>query len=89
MPADGPRWRASSIHDHKFDFSGPRQPCIECHEEKEVAGKKAENHDFHLTRIRHGGTLTLEQACARCHKGKDMAAALAEWKNGQVKGKGK
>ena len=78
-----------SIHDHKFDFSGPEMPCAECHEEKDVAGKKAENHDFHFTRIKNGETLTIEQACARCHKGKDVKATLAEWKSGQVKGKGK
>lgn len=78
-----------SIHDHKFDFSGPELPCAECHEEKDVAGKKAENHDFHFTRVKHGETLTLEQACARCHKGKDVKATLAEWQGVQVKGKGK
>ena len=78
-----------SIHDHKFDFSGPELPCAECHEEKDVAGKKAENHDFHFTRIKHGETLTIEQACARCHKGKDVKATLAEWKSVQVKGTGK
>ena len=71
-----------SIHDHKFDFSGPELPCAECHEEKEVAGKKAENHDFHFGRVKIKETLALEQACARCHPGKDIPATLAEWKSG-------
>ncbi len=71
-----------SIHDHKFDFSGPEHPCAECHEEKEVAGKKAENHDFHFGRVKVPANLTLEQACARCHPKKDIPAVLAEWKSG-------
>jgi len=69
-----------SIHDRKFDFSGPEYPCAECHEEKEVAGKKAENHDFHHVRVRLPETLTLEQACARCHPDKDVGAILSGWK---------
>ena len=75
-----------SIHDHKFDFSGPELSCGECHEEKEVAGKKAENHDFHLGRVKVQADLTLERACARCHPGKDIPAVLTEWKSGAAGG---
>nr|MDA8121347.1 hypothetical protein [Deltaproteobacteria bacterium] len=59
----------------------------ECHEEKDVAGKKAENHDLHLSRVRLPETLTLEQACARCHPDKDVAGVLAGWKSGARAGK--
>lgn len=79
--------RRYSIHDHKFDFSGPEYPCVECHEEKDVEGKKAENHDFHLSRVRLPETLTLEQACARCHPDKDVAGVLTGWKSGARAGK--
>ncbi len=71
-----------SIHDHKFDFSGPELPCAECHEEKDVAGKKAENHDFHFGRVKIQESLTLEKACVKCHPTKDIPATLAEWKSG-------
>ncbi len=74
--------RRYSIHDHKFDFSGPELACAECHEEKDVAGKKAENHDFHFGRVKVQENITLEQACARCHPSKDIPAVLAEWKAG-------
>jgi len=72
-----------SIHDHKFDFSGPEFPCTECHEAKAVAGKTEENHDFHLDRIGLQETLTLEQACARCHPGKSNPAVLKIRKTGE------
>src|SRR5512143_3009886 len=80
MVADG--GRRYSIHDHRFDFSGPELPCVECHEEKEIAGKNAENHDFHFGRVKIKETLSLEQACARCHPDKNIPAVLAEWKTG-------
>jgi len=65
-----------SIHDHKFDFSGPELPCSECHTEKETAGKKAPPHDFPFRRVELQDTLTLEQACARCHTDRDHADTL-------------
>ena len=68
-----------SIHDHKFDFSGPEMPCTECHETKDVEGKKAVSHDHNLDRVRMKETLTLEQACARCHPGKDIPIILRDW----------
>ena len=71
-----------SIHDHRFDFSGPELSCTECHEEKEVAGKKAENHDFHFGRMKPRENMTLDQACAKCHPDKNIPATLAEWKSG-------
>ncbi|MBI5418623.1 MAG: hypothetical protein HZA60_00905 [Deltaproteobacteria bacterium] len=71
-----------SIHDHKFDFSGPELPCVECHEEKDIRGKKAENHDFHFSRVKTPGSLTLEQACARCHPDKGIPEILKDWKPG-------
>ncbi len=68
-----------SIHDHKFDFSGPEMPCTECHEAKDVEGKKAASHDYYIDRVRIKETLTLEQACARCHPGKDIPVILKDW----------
>ncbi len=82
--ADG--GRRYSIHDHRFDFSGPELPCAECHEEKEIAGKKAENHDFHFVRMKTRENMTLEQACARCHPDKNIRAVLTEWKTGSAGG---
>jgi hypothetical protein len=75
-----------SIHDHRFDFSGPELPCVECHEEKDVAGKTAENHDFHFVRMKPRENMTLDQACARCHPDKDIQAVLTEWKTGAAGG---
>jgi len=69
-----------SIHDHKFDFSGPELPCTECHEAKDVQGKRAASHDFHFERVRIPKTLTLEQACAKCHSEKDIGGVLKDWK---------
>jgi hypothetical protein len=83
VSGDGLRY---SIHDHKFDFSGPELPCTECHEEKDVIGKKAENHDFHFGRVKIKESLTLEQACARCHPDRNIPAVLAEWKAGTLGG---
>ncbi len=83
VTAGGERY---SIHDHRFDFSGPELPCTECHEEKEIAGKKAENHDFHFGRLKVRENMTLEQACARCHPGKDVKVVLTEWKSGVAGG---
>lgn len=79
VTGDGQRY---SIHDHKFDFSGPGLACAECHEAKDVEGKKASNHDFRISRVRIPETLTLEQACARCHPDKQAAEVLQEWKAG-------
>jgi formate-dependent nitrite reductase cytochrome c552 subunit len=71
-----------SIHDHKFDFSGPEYSCTECHEERDTKGKNTKNHNFHRERVRLPETLTLEQACARCHPDKDVAQTLSGWKYG-------
>ncbi len=79
MARDGQRY---SIHDHKFDFSQPELPCTECHEKKDVEGKNAPNHDFHISRVKVPQNLTLEQACARCHPDKKIADILKEWKFG-------
>jgi len=70
-----------SIHDHRFDFSGPEPACTECHEARDVEGKKAENHDFHIGRVKIPRNLSLEEACARCHPGKDIPAVLAGWRS--------
>lgn len=77
---DGRRY---SVHDHKFDFSGPELQCAECHVEKEIAGKKPKNHEFHFGTVKHKETLTIEQACARCHPGKSVSAVLEKWKAGR------
>jgi hypothetical protein len=74
--------RRYSIHDHKFDFSGPEYSCNECHEEKKVAGKIPPNHDFHHNRVRLQETLTMEGACGRCHPDKEVAGILAGWTSG-------
>ena len=79
VTGDGKR---DSIHDPKCDFSGPEYPCNECHEEKDVEGKRPKNHNFNFSRVRLSETLTLEQACARCHPDKDVARTLADWKGG-------
>ncbi|MBI5577496.1 MAG: ammonia-forming cytochrome c nitrite reductase subunit c552 [Deltaproteobacteria bacterium] len=69
-----------SIHDHKFDFSGPEMSCSECHEAKDVEGKKASNHDFRLGRVKDRKALTLEESCVKCHPGKDIPAILKDWR---------
>jgi hypothetical protein len=71
-----------SIHDHKFDFSGPEYSCTECHEERDTKRKSVKNHNFHHKRVRLPETLTLEQACARCHPDKDVTQILSGWKYG-------
>jgi hypothetical protein len=70
-----------SIHDHKFDFSTPELPCAECHEAKEVQGKKAENHDFHFSRVKIQESLSMPDACKRCHKDMKIEEILSDWKN--------
>ncbi len=59
--------RRYSIHDHKFDFSGPELPCAECHggEVPDTDGEPP--HDFKFERVKIEENLTLEQACRRCH----------------------
>ena len=61
-----------SIHDHKFDFSRPPIPCIECHGD-EMAGQEApaESHQFHFEPVEVQENLSTEQACSLCHKEKD------------------
>jgi hypothetical protein len=63
-----------SIHDHKFDFSRPQMPCIECHD-TEMKGQEAPEatHDFGINEVVIKENLTVSQACARCHDGKDEA----------------
>jgi hypothetical protein len=78
VTAGGQRY---SIHDHKFDFSGPELPCTECHEEKEVSGKKADNHNYHFNRVKVRENLTVEQACARCHPDMKVSEVLKDWKS--------
>jgi hypothetical protein len=69
-----------SIHDHKFDFSRPSLPCIECHE-NDMVGKEAPaaTHDFNINEVEIKENLTTEQACARCHDDKSE-----EWINAEV-----
>ncbi len=59
--------RRYSIHDHKFDFSGPELPCAECHGEKIPESGDKPPHDFHFERVKVPESVTLEQACKRCH----------------------
>jgi len=64
--------REYSIHDHKFDFSRPPIPCAECHGE-EMIGQEAPaaSHQFNFKPVKIQKNLSTEQACARCHRGKD------------------
>jgi hypothetical protein len=72
-----------SIHDHKFDFSGPEHPCAECHGTDDVKGKKAGKHDFRFGRVKLRETLTMEQACARCHPDKPVSGMGKKTKGGE------
>jgi hypothetical protein len=56
-----------SIHDHKFDFSGPELPCAECHGDDTLDGGDEHSHKFKFNQVEIKENLTLEQACQRCH----------------------
>lgn len=69
-----------SIHDHKFDFSRPAIPCVECHAES-MEGQEApeETHQFHFEPVQIQENLTTVQACSRCHSKKNQ-----EWLDEKV-----
>ncbi|NTU60373.1 MAG: hypothetical protein HGA98_04870 [Deltaproteobacteria bacterium] len=72
MAVPGKRY---SIHDHKFDYSGPPPACTQCHEAKQVEGKKAcahEPRDFRLKPVKYPREMTVSEACVACHKGKTL-----------------
>jgi hypothetical protein len=79
---DGLRY---SIHDHRFDYSGPEPACDECHDLADNADRYHRNpehrHKFRFDRVKTAGPLTIAQACARCHPGKNVEETLATWKN--------
>lgn len=57
-----------SIHDHKFDFSGPETPCVDCHGEETPEAEEGHSHEFYrFGPVRTKENLTVEQACERCH----------------------
>jgi nitrate/TMAO reductase-like tetraheme cytochrome c subunit len=58
-----------SIHDHRFDFSGPELPCTECHEADDKRLMQKPQHAYRFTTVRGREVRTVEEACARCHKG--------------------
>ncbi len=73
-----------SIHDHKFDFSGPELACTECHPKDDERLKKKPSHVFHFSPVKSSGVATIEEACARCHDGIDVSEALRMWRRGRV-----
>ncbi|HEY3490326.1 MAG TPA: multiheme c-type cytochrome [Candidatus Deferrimicrobiaceae bacterium] len=79
---DGKRY---SIHDHKFDFSGPELECSECHDLSDKTDryyrKPGYKHEFHFTRLKYGEPMSMEDACKKCHPDKDAAQTLSDWKN--------
>ncbi|NOY86029.1 MAG: hypothetical protein GXP52_01845 [Deltaproteobacteria bacterium] len=63
-----------SIHDHKFDFSRPAMPCIECHDsDMDGQNPPSGSHNFNINEVSIKENLTVPQACARCHEDKDEA----------------
>jgi hypothetical protein len=62
-----------SIHDHRFDFSQPEMPCLECHAPGEVDESAAPPHEFNIRPVRHNENLTIEEACLRCHSDRDTS----------------
>lgn len=79
-------WGTYSIHDHRFDFSKPKMPCSECHDEEDPEdfaveaiaedGKvtwapEPEHHDFHFKPVDNIKPLSEEEACLSCHKEED------------------
>lgn len=56
-----------SIHDHRFDFSRPELPCIECHDEETAAKEPPPEHKFNFKPVEIPQNLTIEEACLRCH----------------------
>jgi hypothetical protein len=57
-----------SIHDHKFDFSGPEKLCAECHGDAVPESKEGHSHSFALPEpVQAKGNLAAEETCAKCH----------------------
>lgn len=56
-----------SVHDHKFDFSGPELPCAECHDDDISATGEKAPHNFNFRRVKTTENITLEKACEQCH----------------------
>lgn len=72
-----------SIHDHKFDFSGPVLPCTECHEADDKRLKKEPKHRWNFDRVKINKNISLEDACRQCHEEKkDIAETIQLWKGG-------
>jgi hypothetical protein len=73
-----------SIHDHRFDFTGPELPCAECHDNDDPRLGKKPSHEYNLSKGKPLSVGTMEDACKRCHgdrKGKD---SLSSWKNKRI-----
>jgi hypothetical protein len=67
-----------SIHDHKFDFSQTRPPCVTCHEAKDIVGKTQctyEPDGYHLSKVKYPREMTVYEACLFCHKDKTQTWA--------------
>ncbi len=56
-----------SIHDHRFDFSGPELPCTECHDKGDERMSRKPSHDYNFPRVKTPAPGTMEDACKRCH----------------------
>lgn len=68
VPSVDSTGRRYSIHDHKYDFSGPEIPCAECHGKDAPEAEGGHSHDFQqFGPVQKEENLTLEQACERCH----------------------
>ena len=72
MPTLEPSGKRYSIHDHRFDFSQPEIPCVECHSAGEVDAAAKPPHEFNIQAVRFKKNYTIEEACLLCHDDKDM-----------------
>jgi formate-dependent nitrite reductase cytochrome c552 subunit len=78
---DGQRY---SIHDHKFDFSGPPLACTECHDKDDERLKKKPRHTFHFTPVRDREVSSVKDACKRCHNGMNVIEAYDKWNDKRI-----
>jgi hypothetical protein len=73
---DGKRY---SIHDHKFDFSGPELKCTECHEQDDARITGNPRHVFPFYPVKAREASTVEEACRRCHEGEKGGKLFILW----------
>ncbi len=73
-----------SIHDHRFDFTGPELPCTECHAADDPRLDKKPSHDFHFPVGKPLVVKSMEDACRKCHSDKNGKSPLSIWKTKRV-----